>query len=114
MADSIRCAYCGKEFTPRNRRAEYCSDPCRAAAYRRRHSAGRPVAPRSPRERQRASEDRVRRRYESHVAAAVVRLRGCAHELNVLSSHESDSRRSNTCYRLAQGIMKLLEGEGLA
>lgn len=37
----MTCPVCQHPFTPIGRRA-YCSDACRAAAYRRRRDAGRP------------------------------------------------------------------------
>lgn len=112
--DPRRCDRCGRKYIPKNVRSRYCSDRCRAAARRDRITAGRPVAPRNPREKAKLSEEREQARYESQVAGAVVRLRGCSHELSVLAAHKNDSGRSNICYRLAEGIMRLLESEGLA
>ncbi len=111
MANSIHCAHCGKAFTPKNSRAKFCSDACRAAAYRKRHSIGSPIAPRQVK---RSKDERVRIQYESQVAGAVVRLRGCAHEFNALSMHKNDASRSNTCARIAKEIMNVLHKEGLA
>jgi len=39
---TMACPVCGGSFTPSGRRRT-CSDACRAAAYRRRRAAGRPV-----------------------------------------------------------------------
>jgi len=39
---TIPCPHCGQPFTPAGKR-RYCSDACKAAAYRRRHHAA--VAP---------------------------------------------------------------------
>ena len=40
------CARCGATFGAKQRRASYCSSPCRQAAYRARHSTnGGPPAP---------------------------------------------------------------------
>ena len=39
---TMGCPVCGRPFTPAGRR-RYCSDACRAAAYRRRHALARPV-----------------------------------------------------------------------
>ena len=50
---TMSCSVCGRPFTPAGRR-RYCTDACRAAAYRRRRGALRPVvvipaaAPRVP------------------------------------------------------------------
>ena len=38
---TMACPVCGRAFTPGGRR-RFCSDACRAAAYRRRHTAVRP------------------------------------------------------------------------
>lgn len=111
MSNTIRCAHCGKAFTPKNSRAKFCSDACRAAAYRKRHSIGSPIAPRQVK---RTREERVQLQFESQVAGAVVRLRGCAHEFNALSMHKNDAGRSNTCARIAKEIMNVLREEGLA
>ena len=111
VANCIHCAHCGKAFTPKNSRAKFCSDACRAAAYRKRHSVGSPIAPRQVK---RSKDERVRVQFESQVAGAVVRLRGCAHEFNALSMHKNDASRSNTCARIAKEIMTVLQKEGLA
>lgn len=39
---TIPCPHCGQPFTPAGKR-RYCSDACKAAAYRRRHHAAAPV-----------------------------------------------------------------------
>jgi hypothetical protein len=39
---TITCPLCQRSFSPVGRQ-RYCSDACRAAAYRRRRDAGRPV-----------------------------------------------------------------------
>jgi hypothetical protein len=38
---TMTCPVCQRRFTPFGRR-KFCSDPCRALAYRRRRDAGRP------------------------------------------------------------------------
>lgn len=40
---TMACPVCGRALTPGGRR-RFCSDACRAAAFRRRRGAGRPVA----------------------------------------------------------------------
>ena len=41
-AVTMACPVCGRPFTPGGRR-RFCSDACRAAAWRRRHGPTRPV-----------------------------------------------------------------------
>jgi len=48
MAPPTRaCAYCGEPFVPVGRR-RYCTDPCKAKAYRARKAAHAPPAPPTP------------------------------------------------------------------
>jgi hypothetical protein len=39
---TVTCPVCGRTFSPSGKRA-YCTDACKAAAYRRRRDANRPV-----------------------------------------------------------------------
>ena len=100
------CAWCGKPFEAKTKRAKFCKDSCRKAHNRAQRGGIRLSVPTEPPEVEKA------RVTEDDIAAAVVQAKGS------MAVFDSGSRigpkdMRPLCSRLADGIADLLGSVGL-